>query len=928
MNQKLRRLFILVLSGLFSLGVFAQGVTTASMNGQVLDANGVPVTGATVVATHTPSGSTYGGFSNVEGYYRILNMRVGGPYAVKVTLPGFEEYQRQGVFLNLGQAFKLDAQLAEAQVTLAEELITSSRSDIFDGNKTGQETVIGERLINDIPTISRAIGDYARQNPLASIGEGGDGFTISIAGQNNRYNAIYIDGAVNNDAFGLAGGGTNGGQTGVQPISIDAIEQFQIAVAPFDVRQSGFAGGSINAVTRSGSNNVEGSAYFFNRNEKLAGKTPTDNENTERERLADFSAQTYGFRVGGPIIKNKVFFFVNAEIQRDETPQPFDFGTYNGDADRGTLTQLESLIQNQYGYDLQGFESNTAFLDSDKFLGKIDININQNHKLSLRHSYVRAENLEARNSNPFGINYLNGSEFFVSTTNSSALELNSLFGENISNSLVIGATIVRDDRDPFGNPFPTVSIADGEGTINLGAERFSTANLLNQDVITVNNNLNIYKGKHNLLFGVNFEYFNAGNLFIRNNFGRYRWFNINEDTTGLDLFLAGEPATQYERSFSQVDNVAGDESNAIADFEQINLGVYVQDEIQVTDNFKLTAGLRLDFPIWPTDQPVNAEFNSTSIPAIEAEGYDLKGAETGNFIGTQVLLSPRIGFNYDVGGLKRTQLRGGIGIFTSRLPLVWPGGAYNNYGFNIGAGGGTNVPFVADVQNQPIRANLDDVTPSGQIDLFADDFKLPQVLKFNLAVDQKFGDGFIATLEGLFTKNINAVRYENINLRRSLRGNLDAGPDNRPLYFGADPAFGDDVIDDSYNYIMLASNTDKGYAYNIAGTVSKLFSGGFQGSLSYSYGDSYTTFDGTSSQNNSQWRGYHPPLEMGGFMGGRNDEGDAQRSTFAQGHRVFSQLSYELDYFNFGKTRFSFHLQWANRRLLLLCNRCRQLPLY
>ena len=906
MNQKLRMLSILFAGMLFSIIAIGQGVTTASMNGQVVDANAVAVTGATIVATHNPSGSTYGGFSNSEGYFRILNMRVGGPYTVKVSFPGFEDYQREGVVLNLGQSFKIDAQLAEAQVTLEEELITSSRSDVFDGNKTGQETVVGERLINDIPTISRAIGDYARQNPLASIGEGGDGFTISIAGQNNRYNAIYIDGAVNNDAFGLAGGGTNGGQTGVQPISIDAIEQFQIAVAPFDVRQSGFAGGSINAVTRSGSNEFEGSAYFFNRNQTLAGKTPTDNDDVDRERLADFSANTYGFRLGGPIVKDKVFFFVNAEVQRDETPQPFDLANYNGNSDAGTLSQLESLFQNQYGYDLKGFENNTAFLDSDKFLGKIDINISRNHKLSLRHSYVRAENLEARSSSPFSINYLNGSEFFVSTTNSSALELNSLFGENVSNSLVIGATIVRDDRDPFGDPFPTVSIADGEGTINLGAERFSTANLLNQDVITVNDNLNIYLGKHNLLFGVNFEYFSAGNLFIRNNYGRYQWFNTNADTSGLDLFLAGEPSTRYERSFSQVDNVAGDESNAIADFEQINFGFYIQDELQVTNDFKLTAGLRFDFPIWLTDQPVNQEFNTSTAAAIEAAGYDLKGAETGSFIGTQVMLSPRVGFNWDIGGKQLTQLRGGIGIFTSRIPLVWPGGAYNNYGFNIGAGGGSNVPFVADVQNQPIRANLDDVTPSGQIDLFAEDFKLPQVLKFNVAVDRKFGDGYIATLEGLFTKNVNAVRYENVNLQRNLRGNLDAGPDNRPLYFGADPNFGDDVIDDSYNYIMLASNTDKGYSYNIAATVSKLFSNGFQGSLSYSYGDAFTTFDGTSSQNNSQWRGYHPPLDLGSFNGGRNDEADPQRSTFAQGHRVFSQLSYELDYLDFGKTRFSF----------------------
>lgn len=903
----MKKLLIFSISILMAYFASAQGVTTSSLNGFVMDNNKESLIGANVAAIHEPSGTFYGNSTNSQGIFRIQNMRVGGPYTVTVSYTGYEDFVTNDVYLTLGQSFNLNVIMNEQGTNLETVTVTASKG-IFDGNRTGQSTIIDEAMIDDTPTISRSIGDFARLNPLANIGEDDDGFEISLAGQNNRYNSIYIDGAVSNDVFGLAGSGTNGGQTGVNPISIDAIEQFQISIAPFDVRQSGFAGGAINAVTRSGTNNLEGSAYIFHRNENLAGKTPIDLEDAERERLADFSATTYGLRLGGALVKDKVFFFVNAEIQRDDTPQPFEIDAYNGDADDARLGELSNFINENYNYDIGTYDNNTAFLNSEKFLAKLDFNLHQDHKLSLRHSLVRANNLEARNSGINAINFLTGSESFVSTTNSTALELNSVFGNTMSNNLTVSASFVRDDRDPSGDPFPTVFIEDGDGAINLGAERFSTANLLNQDAITIKNDFNIYKGKHNILIGANLELFNAGNLFIRNNFGRYRWFN-DTDTgqSGLDQFLAGAPATQYERSFSQVDNIAGDETAAIANFNQTLLGLYIQDEIQMSSKFKLTAGLRVDVPIWPTDQPINEQFNNNTIPAIESFGYDLKGAETGSFIGSSLLFSPRIGFNYDVKGDKTTQIRGGVGIFTSRIPLVWPGGAYNNYGFNIGEGGSNNQEFIADVQNQPVRADLDNLTPSGQIDLFAEDFKLPQVLKMNLAVDKNLGNGLVATLEGIFSKDINAVRYENLNLKPSPANLTDAGGDDRPLFLGTQAAFGDDVIDPDYTFIMLGSNTNQGYAYNFAASLSKSFSNGFTGVVSYSYGDSYSLFDATSSQNNSQWRGFHN-------VNGRNTEQDAQRSTFAAGHRIFGQVSYQMEYLNWGRSKISlnFNAQSGN----------------
>jgi len=879
------------------------------MNGKISDDTG-PLIGANVIAVHTPSGSMYGTSTNEEGYYYLPNMRVGGPYTLTVSYTGYAEYVQENIYLSLGQTFRASANLTEDATLLDGVEVVADRYGIFDSDRTGQSTVVDEKTINDIPTISRAIGDYVRFNPLANISEDEDGFAISIAGQNNRYNAIYIDGAVNNDVFGLSDSGTNGGQTGVQPISIDAIEQFVVNVAPFDVRQSGFSGGSINAITRSGTNNFEGSAYYFLRNQALSGLTPTDNDAVSREPLPDFSAQTFGARLGGPIVKDKVFFFVNYEGQRDETPLPFNIADYEGEASADQLEALRNNVSESYGYDLGTYTQNASSLNSDKILAKLDFNLSNEHKLTVRHSWVRAENLEARNSSAGSINFENGSEFFVSSTNSSAIELNSVLGNNMSNRFIAGFTFVRDDRDPSGDPFPTVRIFDGDdGVINLGAERFSTANLLNQDVITLTNDFTYYKGRHSILAGVNFEYFNAGNLFIRNNFGRYTWDDSEDGDgnliTGLDNFLAGEPASEYERSFSQVDNVAGDDSEAIADFSAMNVGVYLQDEFQVTDRLTITGGLRLDVDTWLDDQPVNEEFNNTTIPAIEEVGYDLLGAQTGSFISTQFRFSPRLGFNFDVNGDRTTQIRGGMGIFNSRAPLVWAGGAFNNYGFNIGAGASTDQEFVADVQNQPIRADLSNVTPSGQIDLFSDDFKLPQVFKANVGIDQKLPWGLIGTLEGLLTLNVNDVQYQNLNIKPATE-RLAGTPDTRPLFAGALSQFGADVVDPTYTYIMLADNTGEGYAYNFAATLTKQFQNGLAGSVSYSWGDSYKTYEGTSSQNNSNWRGYHVPLDVDNFNGGRNDiGGEAQRTRFAQGHRIFGQISYVADYKKSGNTRVS-----------------------
>ena len=473
--------FTKVLLGLLFIAtssMFGQGSTTSSINGRVMDGNsGEPLLGATVVAVQDATGTKYGAATDLDGNFRISNMRVaGGAYTITTSYVGYSDDSRKNILLELGATLRLTISLGE-QANALDEIVITSSSGLFGGNKTGSETNINGRQIANLPSASRSLTDFVRITPQAQISEGTDGFSVSLAGQNNRFNAIYVDGAVSNDVFGLAGSGTNGGQTGVSPFSIDAIESFQVAIAPFDVKIAGFTGGAINAITRSGTNEFQGSAYTFFRNESLAGKTPPFlvNSGDEREKLNEFSAKTYGFRLGGPIIKDKLFFFVNYERQDDVTPQPFNVSNYDGDSSAADIDQLSQYVANTYGYDVGVYDKNDYFLESDKIIVKFDYNVNDNNKLSLKHSYTKADNLESRNSGSRDIGFLNGSESFISKTNSTSFEWSSNIGDKYANNLVIGYTQVRDDRDPLGNPFPSVSIEDGSGDIQFGAEPFSTA---------------------------------------------------------------------------------------------------------------------------------------------------------------------------------------------------------------------------------------------------------------------------------------------------------------------------------------------------------------------------------------------------------------------------------------------------------------------
>ncbi len=875
----MKKLITLNLFMLISFFVMGQGVTTSSMQGQISDQNKESLIGATIVATHTPTGSVYGTVTDESGYYRIDNMKVGGPYSITISYVGQEDAVYDQVFLRLGEPKRLSVAMGDSAIALDEIVVLAVAGSV--GQNSGTSTQIGEEAIESMPTLNRNLTDYTRLTPQASGN--------SFGGINNRYNAIYVDGAVNNDVFGLAGSGTNGGQTGIAPFSIDIIDQLQVVLSPYDVTYGGFAGAGINAVTKSGTNTFSGTAYGFIQNQAMVGKTnqleiDRIGGDAEREKVADFTKTTYGASLGGPIIKDKVFFFTNVEIQNDETPSPFNVDLYTneeeGRATEADLNQLSDHLINEFGYDPGTFGDVSTELKGVKLFGKLDFNLNQDHKLTLRHQYTKAEEFDRFSGNADNINFSNNGIFFPSTTNSSALELNSNFNNKMSNNLIIGYTTVNDDRDPLGNPFPYVAIDDGdEGTIIFGSERFSTANVLEQKIFTLTDNFKIYKGKHTLTFGTHNEFYNIRNVFLPYNFGQYE-FN------SLDDFYNGAPADFYQRVYSILGNdVSGDDTNAAADFNAMQLGFYAQDEISINNNFTLTAGLRVDIPILTQDPLEAPGFNEQTVPIFEAEYPEFAGQiVSGQAPEGQLMFSPRLGFNYKVNSI--STLRGGVGIFTSRIPFVWPGAMYNTNGatsaYVNNFGLDDPVTFEPGINAQYELENPN--PPVGDANLFTKDFKYPQVLKTNIGYDTEIGNGWNTSIEASFTKTLNNVRYTNLNTSSEITGNFTGSGDDRPIYDRTE------IDTTGIAAVYLGSNTSEGYGYNLTATVNKNITPDLNIMLAYTFGDAHALFEGTSSQNSSQWRGSVN-------VDGRNNPAFG-RSDFALGNRILGVVNYKVDWAN------------------------------
>jgi hypothetical protein len=885
MKQILLKLSLtFVLAGLFLTNTLGQ-LTTSGLKGLVVDEKNEALAGASIVAVHTPSGTQYGIMTNADGRFSLNNMRVGGPYQITVSFVGYKPQVVSDLTLSLGNVADISVTMVPTATTLSEVVVSAGKNAIINSGRTGAAINISNDVVASVPTISRGLKDFTRISPLANNA----GYGTSFAGANNRYNQFAIDGLVSNDVFGLTSSGTNGGQTGIEPISLDAIEEFQINIAPYDVRESGFTGGGINAVTKSGTNKFKGSLYFYGNNQKTVGKNePIADTNKPVATYKDWQA---GFTVGGPIIKNKLFFFINGEMTRNVYPLGNLPGTSASAITTDEINRVLAVINRVAPtYDPGAWGDMNNETKSNKFLVKLNWNINDKNKLVVRHSYTYGENISnSRSAN--SLRFYNNGIFFPSTTNSTGIELSSILPNNMSNQLSLGYTAVRDNRDPLGDPFPTVTIWDGSNSITFGSEYSSVANELNQDIYSITNDLSIFRGKHTITLGTHNELYSFYNLFVQNIFGSYSYGpkTTAPTKTGLENFetvgLAGEIAPSYyaiSYSFDPTDNPM--QTNGAAKWKAAQLGFYAQDEYQAAKNLQITGGLRIDLPVFIDKPEGNVQFNTT---------YYFSNVATGQLPQAKILWSPRIGFNWDVFDNKTTQVRGGTGLFTGRVPFVWISNQFSNNGmlngtYSVGSSASSGTPitnpaglkFTADPFTQKLATDLGKVAGRGAINVVDPNLKFPQVFRTNLAIDQKLPWGIVATFEGIFSKTYNNVNF--INLNRSVdQAYVFDGVDKRPRYVS-------NRINASYDEIIKFENTNKGYSYNLVGMLQKQFDNGFNAQVSYTYGTSWDLNSGTSSVAYSNWRYVNNVYGLNDLR--------LTRSNYDLGSRLTGLVSYRKEY--------------------------------
>jgi hypothetical protein len=905
--------FIVAVLVLFAQGIsLGQGVTTAAISGTVRDADGSALPSANVLANHTLSGTQYGASTRSDGRFLIPGMRVGGPYTVTVSFIGFESEIIENIHLSLGVTTDLEFVLRETRVEIGEVLVTTQRDAIFSPDRTGASTSIDIESIESLPTISRRIEDFTRLTPQASGN--------SFAGQDNRLNNMTVDGSYFNNSFGLAG--QPGDRTGVAPISIDAIEQIQVNIAPYDVRQGHFVGAGINTVTRSGNNEISGSVYYQFRNEGLVGTQAMDSEVDP----GTFKYNQIGLRLSGPVVRNKLFFF--GSFENDQLTQPgTTFRANTGSEPVGgnitrvlasDMNNLSNYLRQNFGYETgpyQGYDHETPAL---RFLLRFDYNLDERNKFSLRYTHLDSDTdvlvsnssslgFGTRRTNTNGLNFQNSNYIILENIRSIVGEWNTSIGDNMANQLIVGYTYNDESRDSRGDFFPFVDILD-EGTVytSFGFEPFTPNNELRYFSIQLQNNFSIYLTDHYLTFGVSAERYESENVFFPGSQSVYVYNSLQDFYDDANDYLANPNRTsspvELRRFQVRWSNIPGQEK-PIQPLEVFYTGIYAQDEWLVNKNLKLTLGIRADVPFFGETGFRNAE--ADALVFRDEDGAPVQ-YQTDKLPDANILFSPRLGFNWDVTGDRSTQVRGGTGLFSGPPLYVWISNQIGNTGVLTGFYRDDNIPAgtTIDQGGRPFNPNTDAYKqpPTGlppstyELALTDPDFKFPQLWRSNIAVDQRLPLGLVGTAEFLYNRDVNGIYYINANLAPA-----DAnftGPDNRPRWTSTAAR----KIHQNIDNAVVLKNQSEGYAWNISASVEKPFSYGLFGKLAYSYGEAKNTIDPGSiafgSWNNNQ----HP--------GDPNNPGTGF-SFVSPGHRVFAALSYRREYFNFGATTIS--LFWEGR---------------
>jgi hypothetical protein len=908
MKKQLKHTFTMLLLLFFSAAMFGQGATTSSMSGKIADAQGEALAGATIVATHVPSGTIYGATANNQGLFSIQGMRPGGPYKVEVSFIGFSKKTFTDINLSLGETFVLNTGLTESSTELNEVVVIGTKPSKFNTLKTGATTNIsGEQMIV-VPTINRSISDIARISPYAS--------GMSFSGGDGRSTNFTVDGSNFNNNFGLSSSLPGGGN----PISLDAIEEVQVVIAPFDVRQTNFIGGGINAITKSGTNTFKGTAYTYQTNQNMRGNKIGDHDFGDR---AEESNSIYGFTFGGPIIKNKLFFFGNLEYEK--TPQQVIYwrASTDGVSDQQTISRVtetdlqtvSDFLRNNYRYETGSFTSFPANESNLKYLVRLDWNISDAHKLNIRFNHTKNSAWNPPNGNStdgsyrdrtknrvgeFSMSYANSMYSMDNIVNSGSLELNSRFSKNISNQLLLTYSNIEDIRGSTSEPFPFIDIMSGDIAtgaaaldpyISAGYELFTWNNGVKNKIITVTDNFTYSLDAHKLTAGVSYEYQMADNNYMRSGTGYYRYYSISD-------FLNGAAPVDFALTYGTNGELVP--SNAVK-FNQI--GAYIQDEWNPVQNFKLTIGLRTDNLSFIDDIMTN-----NAILALDFGGRHI---DTGEWPTPKINLSPRIGLTWDINGDKSLVVRGGTGIFTGRLPLVFFTNMPSNAGMNqilmkiqtrfnsdgtvrsrdsrldlLSGGLITDVDEMIETLGFQTVVTPEDGSVPSSIAGVDPDFRMPQVWKTSAAFDYKVPVDFPFSViaEGIFTKNINAVMLENYAVK-----NPDAswtkfsGPDNRYI-------FPTDYLYTTVSDACVLTNTNKGYGYTINLTLNAEPVKNLDIMAAYTRTEMKEISGMPGSNANSAWVGLVT-------VNGPNNA-TVQRSQYVVPGKLIGSLSYRIPYLN------------------------------
>jgi len=914
--KQIFRQFALTATCLFVASAVMAQVTTSSMSGRVTDGRET-LAGATVKVTHEPSGTMYVVVTNNDGRYAIQGMRIGGPYKVEIMYIGFADFVQSNVYLQLGETYSLNAQLSESQITLAEAVVIGERASKFTTEKTGASTNINNEQMRLMPTINRSIQDVARLSPYSTGG-------MSFAGGDGRSANLTVDGANLNNNFGLSSSLPGGGN----PISLDAIEEIQVVIAPFDVRQTNFIGGGVNAITKSGTNTIKGSAYTYKYNQDMRGRRIGDNNLTPPKE----SRTGYGVTLGAPIIKNKLFFFGSFEYEKRPQEVITWKASTNGVADRNQnisrvsesdLQKVSDYLKSKYGYDTGSYKDFPATESNLKYLIRLDWNISNAHKLSLRYNYTKNMGWNPPNGNSADVitrsNVMRVSEHSMSFANSMysmdnivntiAGELNSRLSSNMSNQLVVTYSLIKDVRGSTSSDFPFIDILSGDiatgsdaynGYISAGYELFTWNNGVTNKVTTITDNFTYYMNTHKLTAGISYERQYADNNYMRNATGYYRYASLSD-------FLSGATPVDFALTYGANGNKTP--SNAV-EFGQ--LGFYIQDEWNVSDNFKVTLGVRADHLKF-----INEIMRNNAIHNLDFGGRKI---DTGVWPTARINWSPRLGFTYDVNRDKSLIVRGGTGIFTGRLPLVFFTNMPSNAGMNqllmrenstFGSNGVITYnprlellkgDILTDVEEMIKRMNYQTVvTPDmgsvpSSIAGVDPDFKMPQVWKTALALDYQIPVQFpfTATVEGMFTKNINALMLDNYALKTPESDKWDkfSGPDNRVIYPAAANLYYNNVRD-----ACVLSNTSKGYGYTFNITFNAQPVRDLNMMLAYTHTEMKEISGMPGSNASSAWNGLHT-------VNGPNMN-DVQRSQYANPHQIKGAVSYTLPDLKYKSTTIS-----------------------